>query len=447
MMRCGLGVSDCTPRVGLPMQGNYRDDYAARGVHDPLLAHALVVANDAGQKIALLSIDVCLLGAHNVKFVRDRVAQATDIRPDHLLVAATHTHSGPALTHLSGNPLAGEEDVAEFLSKAADAVVRANESLAEGRLIAGTAQEERVSFNRRLSCSDGTTHMNWEGLDPNFVIEPRGPTDPQLVALGVESEGSLRGAMVNFALHAAVLAGDNWLYSADFPGYLRECLRTLYGEHFLTAFFNGCAGNINHIDYADLQQGRGFKMNQRIGYILGAATYRALRTGAAVEGQDIRVITERVPLERLRITDKEHTWARGIVESTDPDTVRGQVDGLPDLHYAKTLLRMREVQDQPSEVEVMSMRIGNLALAGLPSEIFSELGLSIKAASPAPVTGVFELSNDWVGYMPAENAFDEGGYESRAGSTRYVRGSGEKLAAAAIGQLQRLFAEEGEDHG
>ena len=57
----GIAQVDYTPNIGLPLMGNFRDDYAARGVHDPLYARAIVFADPAGTKAALLCLDICML--------------------------------------------------------------------------------------------------------------------------------------------------------------------------------------------------------------------------------------------------------------------------------------------------------------------------------------------------------------------------------------------------
>ena len=87
----------------------------------------------------------------------------------------------------------------------------------------------------------------------------------------------------------------------------------------------------------------------------------------------------------------------------------------------------------------MAIRIGDVGVVGLPGEIFCELGMEIKNCSPAKHTIVVELANDAIGYMPAEEAFGQGRYESTPGTTMYVKGSGEKLTSSAIEQLNRLF--------
>ena len=68
--------------------------------------------------------------------------------------------------------------------------------------------------------------------------------------------------------------------------------------------------------------------------------------------------------------------------------------------------------------------------------------MEIKNRSPAEDALVFELTNDAIGYLPVEAAFDQGGYESTPGTTMYARGSGEKLTESAIDRLTELFATE-----
>lgn len=81
-------------------------------------------------------------------------------------------------------------------------------------------------------------------------------------------------------------------------------------------------------------------------------------------------------------------------------------------------------------------------------EMFNEFGLEIKAKSPCTNTIVTGLTNDRRAYFPTAVSFTQGpegftpyitGYETTPGSTRYDVGSGEKLAASAIAQLEKLF--------
>jgi hypothetical protein len=438
-LRIGIARVDYTPELGLPLMGNFRDDYGARGVHDPLYARALVFQDSAGTKLALMSVDICMVDRDNVALMRHFIASQTDLRPENIIIAATHTHSGPAPMNLGSLPKADDAAIERFLTKAATAAVVANQQLKPSRLTFGTTQEKRVSFNRRLRCKDGKTHMNWEGLDPEFVIEPLGPIDPQVINLTVEQEGRPVAAVVNFALHPAILAGDNWLYSADYPGYLAESLARLTGDGFLTAFFNGCCGNVNHVDYSDRTQGRGYPMAQRVGYMLGVAVDEARKRAVPVEGNGLAFANEKVRLKRLKISEEQCSWSEEVLQKAKEYPARGQVDGLPDEHYARTWLEMRQKQEADDFVEVNALRIGDLGIVALPGEVFCEFGLEIKKQSPAKYTIVLELANDYIGYLPTREAFSQGGYEPTPGTTLYEEGAGEKITGSAIRQLYRLF--------
>ena len=447
-LNVGLAAVDITPSPGLPLMGNFRDDYLARGVHDPLMAKAIVFEDPQGTKAAVLAVDVCMLDRRNVALIRDVIGRSAGVPPEHVLVHATHTHSAPAphdrfLFGLDYRPYRAAAEA--MLVQAASAVAIAEQGLAEAQLSAGRAQEDRLSFNRRLRRRDGTTQMNWEalvpGFDPEQVDAAWGPVDPQLTCLVIERAEGPVAAIVNFGLHPAILAGDNWLYSADYPGQLAAALARIQGDGFLTLFLNGCCGNVNHVDYRNLQQGRGYGMIERVGYMLAATAAEGIRTRRPLAADRVAVAKDTAVLERMKIPPEERDRCRRILDDLQGRTLRGQVDGLPEAFFAGLRLEMHAVQDEPDRVEVMAIRVGDAAVVGLPGEIFCELGLDVKRRSPAGHTLVAELANDAVGYLPTRQSFPQGGYEVTAGSTMYEPGAGERLADTAVEQLQRLFVE------
>jgi hypothetical protein len=445
-MKVGLATVDVTPPAGLPMMGNFRDDYAARGVHDPLHAKALVLADCLAEKAAILSVDVCMLDRDNVALIRRTVAAQCDVPPEHVLVHATHTHSGPATNerYSFGMDFAPHRtDVEQLLVKAASAVALANNHLADATLAIGYAREDRLAFNRRLRRKEGSTQMNWEALSPGFdpsrIEAPWGPTDPEVACLAVEQSGRPTAAVVNFALHPAILAGDNWLYSADYPGYVAEALARTLGREFTCVYLNGCCGNVNHIDYRDPLQGRGYPMAQRVGYMLAAAACQAIHARVPVMGDRIAVSRKTVSLPRIQIDRKEQQRCRRVLKEASRGPLQGQVDGLPDAFFADLRLKMAAQQQAPDEVEVMVLRIGEVGVVGLPGENFCESGLELKRGSPTRHTLTAGLANDAIGYLPRREAFQQGGYEPTVGSTAYEPGAAERLVEAAAVQLDRLF--------
>ena len=94
---------------------------------------------------------------------------------------------------------------------------------------------------------------------------------------------------------------------------------------------------------------------------------------------------------------------------------------------------------QERETWVQAVRIGDVALVGLPAEYFTQLGLDIKNRSPFRHTYVAELANDWIGYLPNREGHQLGGYQVWTGFHSYAEpGTGERVADAAVELLEEL---------
>ena len=101
------------------------------------------------------------------------------------------------------------------------------------------------------------------------------------------------------------------------------------------------------------------------------------------------------------------------------------------------MLDIAAKKGNPLEVEVQVIALGNdIAFVSLPGEVFVELGLSIKKASPFKHTIIVELANGSIGYIPNKSAYPEGQYEVL--SARGAVGSGEMLVTAALKLLAEL---------
>lgn len=438
----GFAEVNYTPDVGLNLVGNYRgDDYASRGIHDSLYARALVAVGESGEKVAVVSIDICNLSREPVEFMRAYIASKTDIKAENIMFTATHTHSGPP-SQLDA------PKTKEYLAKAASSVILANERLKPTTLSVGRAIEDRISHNRRLKCQDGTIHMCWEKFETGFVLEPLGPIDPEVITISVAQEGMPKGVIVNFGCHATTLTGNNWLYSADYPGYLTEALRKVNGKDYIPMFLNGPCGNVTQVDYR-VGFPDTFQECQRIGYMLGVSALEAIKNEKPVSGNIVAISKEMVPLKRITITEDQVAWAKAVMKKVELEGMPpAQADGIPDAEYAKDWLKMHEIQNQVDNLEVMVVRIGDIAFVGLPGEIFCEFGIDIKARSPFKNTLVMGLTNDDRNYFPTKVSFTQGpkgftpmitGYETTPGSTLYEIGAGEKLAESALNQLKKIF--------
>ena len=120
---------------------------------------------------------------------------------------------------------------------------------------------------------------------------------------------------------------------------------------------------------------------------------------------------------------------------------------IPDPKGAKSVIdtfrAMRKVlaprQGEIRKTWVQAVILGDVAIVGVPGEFFTLLGQEIKRQSPYRYTFVFELANDYVGYIPDAEGFDRGGYQVWMGLHSYLeRGSGEVIVAEAVRLLEWL---------
>jgi hypothetical protein len=116
--------------------------------------------------------------------------------------------------------------------------------------------------------------------------------------------------------------------------------------------------------------------------------------------------------------------------------------GTRDLPFLKQveaykIVAVHRIDGDKLPMEVQVFRLGDeLAVVGLPGEVFVELGLEIKRQSPFRTTLVIELCNDAPGYIPTRKAFSEGSYETV--NSRVERGGGEMLVETAVKLLKEL---------
>jgi hypothetical protein len=299
---------------------------------------------------------------------------------------------------------------------------------------AAKGREENLSFNRRYFMKDGTVGWNPGKLNTN-IVKPAGPIDPEVGVLYVESIGKKPLATyVNFAMHPDTVGGLQ--ISADYPYTLSRLLAEYKGAEMLTIFANGTCGNINHVDvsWKDPQKGHGEAA--RIGTILAAAVLEAYKDLEPVKASAPRARSETVKLPLPSITTEEIEEARRIAQI--PAGAQSNQPKFLDRVKAFKVLDVAAREGKPHEVEVQVIALGNeVAWVSLPGEIFVELGLAIKRASPFRHTMIAELANGSIGYIPNREAYPQGNYE--VVSARCAEGSGELLVEAAIRLLKQLY--------
>ncbi|MFO7636106.1 MAG: hypothetical protein R6W96_02210 [Clostridia bacterium] len=413
MMKASMGRVEITPEMGFPIGGNVRSDRAARGVHDPLHCNILLLRQGT-RSVCLLGFDLVGLHGSQAETIRKEVRKAWVENGDSILMFCTHTHSGPDTVMSTSprlRPLA-DAYVDSIVPIIAGEVGRLKDAMCPVVLKAGRTKVHGLGHNRRLVKNDGSIVMNFETFRREEITGPDGPVDPDLSTLSVwDKEGRLLGVLVNFTLHPAVLVGYRKLISRDYVHALDETILKAFGPGTVVLFANGAAGNVNHLNYMIDNQKRGFSETRRIGSLLGRAVLKNIRGSEAVEG-DLRFVRHRFSLPLREITPEELEWA-GMVMERDRGEPEDQLDGIPDMTYARCILGMSLREEKSIETMVMGLKIGEFQAVTLPGEVFCEIALELKNHMNARYPAVISLSGDYVGYIPVPKAFDKGGYETK----------------------------------
>jgi len=406
-------------------------------VLDDLYAKAAVL-DDGTTRVALVVCDLITLPRATVLEARTLIEAQTGIPAGHVMLSATHTHTGPSLSRDSArdNQDGGAGDPArkytlELPGRIAQAVAEANEKRVLVQISYAREYEHRLAFCRRFWMKDGTVGWNPGKLNRN-IIRPVSPIDPEVGVIYFETaDKKPLLTYVNYAMHADTTGGTK--ISADFPAALARCLAGYKGPDMMTMFANGACGNLNHYNIRWAAPQTSPAEACRLGTILAGSVLKAYMDLCPVGETTLRVRSEVLQLLLARVTPEEVQEAKAIVVKGDKAKFMEQVK-------AYKVLDVDKRAGKPLEVEVQVITMGDsLAWVSLPGEIFVELGLSIKAASPFAQTHIAELANGSIGYIPNRSAYAEGNYEVE--SARCAEGSGEILVRAAVKMLEDLEAE------
>jgi hypothetical protein len=395
-----------------------------RGQEGELRASAVVIEGPAGGKACLVACDVLMVERDVLDAAAHRIAEKTGVPFDAILINATHTHHAPTTASIHGYERE-EAFTRQVGDKAVEAAVAANARLTPVAFRFRLGEESSVGRNSRLLLADDTIY--WTGSLAD-AVRPTGPFDPELPVLAfVRPDGKPEAVLFNHSTHTiGTIRGA--VRSPSFYGLAAQELEAERDGTFL--FFEGASGSTHNLD---------LKASEALVRIKAAVS-------DALERSRERPVT-RVAGARQEITLRVRTFDES---KEDAAVVAYCTRRLPPPHHEKTIQIFRGMRKQlaPRQGEerrtwVQAVVLGDVALVGVPGEFFTVLGREIKLRSPYRETYVFELANDYVGYIPDARGFDRGGYQVWTGLHSFLeKGSGEKIVDAAVGLLEELHARE-----
>lgn len=419
----GWSVADITPEKPVVLTGQLHKRIS-ESVQDPLTVTvlALETRDDSGiaEQAIMVSCDLIFTRAQTQRKLQHAV---TNLLPDFdgskLFLNATHTHTGPGLidneffglytTGDSSGIMKPSEYEAFFIDRVASAVVQAWRKRKPGGFSWGLGNAV-LGHNRRTVKIDGTARMYGVG-DPEFS-HYEGTEDHQVPMLFFwDNNQSLTGMVINTIATAQVTDGTNFI-SADFYHEVRQRIKKKYGEDVYVFIQVGAAGDITPASHEFIYKRAENMMLKRKG--ITARQELANRLLYAIDNV--------MPYADYDIEEKvifKHAVVKIELRVKEPPA--------PPFYLTDDV--------KPAELHVI--RLGDIAIATNPFELFVDYGLLIKARSKAVLTFLVQLSCQHSGYLPTKRAARGGGYSA----DKYLVGpeGGYKLVDETVKQINKMW--------
>lgn len=461
-------------------------------VETEITVTALAIDSGAEQMIAV-SCDLTSVSNDLVKLAREKFVQlGGEVSPEKIIIGAIHNHTAFGY----GTPKSFTKDILnEFLpeGKKYTSIAEKRDDLFEGEeaLIflaekiakaAKTAWENRaeakyanafgravVGHCRRVVYDDGSAKMWGDSNDANFVAVEGGNDSGIELIYFFDADKKLTGIMANIACPAQVLE-HHYFISADYWGYVKQNLRAKYGKDIFLLPFIGAAGDQcprDMVRWVDPEQPVKDPHITRENTVLRKAdpsmfdikgckliakrvTNEIIDVFEALEDEEIKsepifkhkALTFDLPLRKATIAEYEQA-VREIeyyVNKNRDKEVFNFKDNAAMYVYAGTILRYRKQQESEIyPIETHIIRLGDIAIATNPFELFLDYGNRMKARSKAQQTFIFQLTGGQSGYLPTEKAEKGSHYSAYITSGNVGHEGGDLLVRRTVKEINEMF--------
>lgn len=449
VFRAGAAASNITPPLGELVVGGWKP-IPATHVHDELHARCLVL-DDGKTRIAIVLCDNVGIPREVFDAAKTTIHKQTGIPASHVLTAATHTHS--ATTARGPNSMVYEKKLNSYQAflarRIADGVRRAINNLEPARIGWGRAEEKSQVFNRRWHTTNTKLRRNpFGGIDQvrmnpprgdKSLLRPAGPTDPGISFLSVQSKtGRPIALLANYSLHyvggvpGGHVSADYFAVFANRIAELLDAEKT--GPPFVGILSNGTSGDINNINFQKRSPRRKpYEKMQEVGRLVAQRVYAA---GKSVKHHDWVPLAAVQRDLKLKVR-KPNSELLAYVRKIQSKDTKAKPYHSRELNYARRLLQLAKSPDQVT-VPLQAVRIGELAIAAIPFEVFVEIGLEIKDKTPFKQSFTIELANGSYGYLPTPEQHKLGGYETWMGTNRVETTASTKIVNRILAMFKEL---------
>ena len=387
----------------IPTQlGGYgaRDGKPAVGTLDTIYAK-IILFDSGGQKSAVITMDVCSVPVCMAEEALKKAA-IENLTLDHLLVVASHSHTGLeglALDrrNVANNPHIGifSEPMLNFVTdRLASALKQANTALQPVKAASGSVDLPNMNRNRRGSKC----------------------IDPQATVLRLDKEdGSPLAVFVNYTAHGTFVDENEMLVSGEWAGSMQRTVEDLIGGGVLCLYANGAEGDIAPNGRSG---GSHYEQAWNYGRQVGIAVGRLARD---LHTESISRFA--VGCDWVTLPPRQGAPDFVKIAGAEYHVTQEQIDQMVQLLF-------------PEKAPLYALRVNGFEMVTFPGEPICELGTAVKdALRNAGIAHpcVAALTTDGIGYILTKAEYHKSGYEVTA--SFYGDGLGQLLLdrAKALG--------------
>jgi len=417
-LKVGVAAIELNADDSMVIAGGIHPRYV-KGQEGKLRVVAIVLQSGPSETLAIAACDVLMLTRDLLDPVVAEIETTCKIPASNVMIHTTHTHHAPSTMRVHGYDR-DEAFCGRVQRAVVKAVAQAQSRLAEAAFRFKMAEEKTVGQNSRLLLADGSIY--WIGKRDD-AVRPTGPFDPALPVLVFRDASSgLVGTLFGHSTHTIGALTGNFR-SPAFYGMAAQRLESELGGVF--CFLQGASGSTHRLNVGAAEAAT--RIEKAVRAAISEAEPCENVTLAAIKREfAFRVRTFDEEAEERAVTEYCTKYAGGGAQSV-----------------IEVFRRMRKElaphQGDGRTTWLQAMRIGDVAIVGVPAEFFTKLGMDIKRRSPFANTMVVELTNDWIGYLPDREAHRLGGYQVWTGLHSYAEpGTGERMVDEAVKMLEEL---------
>ena len=497
----GWSEISITPDKKVSLAGQFAERISEY-VEKPLTATAMAVEAD-GEQMILVSTDLVGVSYNLVEAIREKLAGNTaGIDPMKVIISAIHTHTGPVYprgqlqnkistssssfrallesqlpadrkyveaVNVTSNPeIATEEEVLELLvTNITKVIFDAWENRKAGSF-SNAFGRAAVGMCRRVGYSDGSAQM-WGDANTAVFTELEGGNDSGIELMYVFDENKkLRGIVANLACPAQCVQ-HRLFVSPDFWGEAKMLLRKHFGEDLFLLALCSAAGDQCPVDLVrwvepesdvhdpNLKRNNPPKRKadpsmfdlagmRKAGKRVANEIIEVYNEGLDAAQEDVpfvhHVHNMQLPLRRATLTDL-HNAEKAIKEYLAEHPGDVDYNDAANLQVHLGIIKRFKLQEKMEtlDTEVHIIRLGTVAFATNPFELFLDYGNQIKARALCEQTFLVQLANGTEGYLPTEKAEKGGHYSAFIASGQIGHVGGEQLVRETLKDINKLFAE------